>query len=54
MEYVIGVLGAVVGAFVESLSGVFDDNLTVPLSISLVMWGLYAMFLPTLNVYQLG
>lgn len=54
MEYFIGILGAGVGAIVESISGKIDDNLTIPVSISLVMWGCYALFLPGVDVYSLG
>lgn len=54
MEYGIGVLGAGVGAIVESISGRIDDNLTIPVSIGLVMWGCYALFLPGVDVYSLG
>jgi len=53
-EYLIGVVAAVVGTFVELLSGeIVDDNLSIPLSISLVMWGLYILLLPSLNVFAL-
>lgn len=53
-EYAVGLLGAGVGAIVESVSEKIDDNLTVPVSISLVMWGCYALFLPGVDVYSLG
>jgi dolichol kinase len=53
-EYFIGVLAAALGAFVEVLSGdLIDDNLSIPISISLAMWGLYLLLLPALNVYAL-
>ena len=53
-EYLIGIAAAVVGTFVEVMSGeVIDDNLTIPISISLVMWALYALLLPSINVFAL-
>jgi dolichol kinase len=53
-EYAIGALGAVVGMFVEVLStDLIDDNLSIPISIALAMWGLYAWILPTVNVLAL-
>ncbi len=53
-EYLIGVLAAALGAVVEALSGdVIDDNLSIPISISLAMWGLYLLLLPALNVHAL-
>lgn len=46
-EYLLWIAGAAVGAVVEasSIKGI-DDNITVPLAISLVMWALYLLFLP--------
>lgn len=53
-EYLIGVLAALIGTFVELLSGeIIDDNFSIPLSICLVMWGLYALLLPSINVFAL-
>jgi dolichol kinase len=50
LEYVIGAVAALVGTAVEAVSGeLVDDNLSIPLSISLVMWGLYTLLLPALN-----
>jgi len=54
LEYAIGIVGAAVGMFVESISGKIDDNLTIPVSIGLVMWACYALFLPGVDVYSLG
>ena len=48
LEYCIGSIGALVGTFVEALTIHIDDNLSIPISISLVMWALYAWLLPTL------
>ncbi len=47
MEYLIGIFGAFVGTIVEALSSHIDDNLSIPLSIGFVLWGLYAVFLPS-------
>jgi dolichol kinase len=53
-EYVIGALGALLGTFVEALSGdLIDDNLSIPLSIGAAMWALYALLLPTVNIWRL-
>ena len=45
-EYLIGTAGAGIGTIVESLPISIDDNLSIPLSIGLVMWLLYGLFLP--------
>ena len=53
-EYAIGAVAAFIGAFVEALSGdIIDDNLSIPISIALVMWALYAVLLPSLNIFVL-
>lgn len=53
-EYVIGAVAALIGTVVEAVSGeLIDDNLSIPLSIAVVMWGLYALLLPSLNVFIL-
>jgi dolichol kinase len=50
-EYVIGIIAAAVGAIVENISfGFADDNLTIPLSTGLTMWGLYLLLLPHLQL----
>lgn len=54
LEYFIGAVAALVGAVVEAVSGeMIDDNLSIPLSIALVMWGLYALLLPALSFVAL-
>jgi len=53
LEYLIGVFAAGVGAVAESLSVKIDDNITVPLSIGFVMWGLYALLLPSVNLFKI-
>lgn len=46
-EYMIGIIAAAVAAIVENISfGFADDNLSIPLSAGLTMWGLYLLLLP--------
>ncbi len=53
-EYLIGIIAAILGAFVEAVSvDLIDDNLSVPISIGIAMWVLYALLLPTVNVWGL-
>ncbi len=53
-EYLIGICAAFLGALVEAVSGdLLDDNLSIPLSIGLAMWGLYLFLLPGVNVFAL-
>jgi len=48
-EYIIGFAAVFVGMIVENVSyGWADDNLTIPVSVALTMWGLYMLFLPHL------
>jgi dolichol kinase len=53
IEYGIGIVAAAVGAVVESLSTKIDDNISVPLAIGLVMWALYTLILPAVNLYKI-
>jgi dolichol kinase len=51
LEYLIGFVAAFVGSIVENISyGLADDNLTIPLSVGLTMWGLYLIFFPGLEL----
>lgn len=52
-EYAIGVFAVLVGAIVEASPIPLDDNLSIPLSIGGVMWLMYALFLPAVNVFSL-
>ncbi|MFA6456164.1 MAG: diacylglycerol/polyprenol kinase family protein [Bacteroidota bacterium] len=52
-EYLIGAVAALVGTVVEAGSWRIDDNLSIPLSVGIVMWGLYIIVYPTVNLYQL-
>ena len=54
-EYLIGFIAAAIGAIVENVSfGFADDNLSIPISISLTMWGLYLLLLPGLPLILPG
>lgn len=51
LEYLMGFIAAFIGAIVENVSyGIADDNLTIPLSVGLTMWGLYLIFFPGLEL----
>ncbi|RPI64035.1 MAG: dolichol kinase [Ignavibacteriales bacterium] len=51
MEYVIGFIAAFVGAIIENISyGYADDNLSIPISVGLTMWVLYAVIFPNLEM----
>ena len=45
VEYVLGFVAAAFGAVAESASPI-DDNISVPISVGIVLWVLYALFLP--------
>ncbi len=50
-EFLIGFVAAFIGAIVENVSfRLIDDNLSIPLSVGFVMWGLYLAFLPHLEL----
>jgi len=50
-EYLIGFIGAFVGAIVENVSfKLVDDNLSIPLSVGFAMWGMYVALLPNLEL----
>ncbi|HUL44069.1 MAG TPA: SEC59/DGK1/VTE5 family protein [Bacteroidota bacterium] len=53
-EYVIGVTAAALGALVEALPLGIDDNITIPLLVGAALWAAYALWLPGLNLQQLG
>jgi len=51
MEYLIGFIAAFVGAIIENISyGYADDNLSIPISVGLTMWVLYAIIFPNLEL----
>jgi len=48
-EYLIGFAAIAAGAIAENISGEWtDDNLTIPITICITMWILYALLLPQL------
>ena len=49
MEYLIGVIGALAGTVAESALKI-DDNLSIPVTVGTVMWALYALLLPALDL----
>jgi dolichol kinase len=53
-EYAIGVVAALVGTIVESMSISIDDNISIPFSVGAAMWVMYAAFLPAVNVAALN
>lgn len=52
-EYLIGAIAALVGTVVEGAGFGVDDNLSIPLATGTVMWGLYIVFLPDVNLFLL-
>ncbi|MDP4115895.1 MAG: SEC59/DGK1/VTE5 family protein [Bacteroidota bacterium] len=51
VEYYIGFIAAFIGAIVENISfGIADDNLSIPVSIGVVMYALYYFFLPGVSL----
>lgn len=52
-EYAIGAAAALLGAVVEASAIGLDDNLSIPLTVGGVMWVLYLVFLPALNLFKL-
>ncbi|MFZ4619663.1 MAG: diacylglycerol/polyprenol kinase family protein [Bacteroidota bacterium] len=52
-EYAIGALAALVGTVVEAGSWKIDDNLSIPLSVGAVMWGLYLTSYPAVNLFHI-
>jgi dolichol kinase len=54
-EYLIGFFAVLIGGIVENISfGFVDDNLSIPISIGLVMWCLYLLFLPNVELTLLS
>ncbi len=50
-EYLIGAAAALVGTVVEAGSWKIDDNLSIPLAVGIVMWGLYFILYPSVNLF---
>jgi dolichol kinase len=53
MEYALGIIAALVGTVVEALPLKIDDNITIPLSVGLSLWGLYTWLLPSIDLGRL-
>jgi dolichol kinase len=53
VEYLLAIVSAFFGTIVEASGIPLDDNLTIPISIGAVMWALYAILLPHLDVFLL-
>lgn len=50
-EYMIAIIAAAIGGIVENISyGWADDNLSIPMSIGIIMWGLYLLWLPEISL----
>ena len=52
-EYLIGATAGLFGALVEAAGTRVDDNLTIPASVGCLMWLLYVVVIPNVNVYAL-
>lgn len=53
-EYIIGLIGGFIGMIAEIASfDILDDNVAIPLSIGGIMWLLYWLLLPSINIYML-
>lgn len=50
-EYVIAVIAAAAATVIEAMSVGIDDNLSIPISVGIVMWMLYSIFYPSMNLY---
>jgi dolichol kinase len=53
-EYIIGAIGGIGGMIVEASPLPVDDNLSIPLSVGLIMWILYSLLLPSLDLHGLN
>ncbi|MBI2618879.1 MAG: dolichol kinase [Ignavibacteriales bacterium] len=53
-EFGLWIAAAAAGAIAEAWSPGVDDNISVPLTIGLVAWGLYGLFLPGANLFFLS
>lgn len=54
LEYLIGIIAAFFGTIAESMSFEIDDNISIPVTVGTIMWILYAILLPQINVYHFG
>lgn len=51
MEYGIAAFAAGIATIVEASSLKIDDNLSIPLSVGVIMWGLYFILYPSVNLF---
>ena len=52
-EYLICIIAAIAGAIAEILAGdKINDNIAIPLSVGSVMWLLYYLIYPAMNIYN--
>lgn len=51
-EYLIGIIAAFFGTIAESMSFGIDDNISIPITVGTIMWILYVILLPQINVYH--
>lgn len=51
VEFLIGAAAALVGTVVEAGSWKIDDNLSIPLSVGAVMWALYFLIYPSVDLF---
>jgi dolichol kinase len=49
-EYFIAAAAAAIGTVIEAMSVKIDDNLSIPISIGVMMWIMYDVFYPSLNL----
>jgi dolichol kinase len=55
MEYLIGFAGGFSGMLAEIASfNIIDDNIAIPVVAGAVMWSLYSLLLPSLNIFMLN
>jgi dolichol kinase len=52
-EYFVGFAAALLGAVVEAMSVTVDDNLSITFSVGGILWLMYTVFLPAINVFAL-
>ncbi len=50
-EYVIAAVAAAFATVIEAMSVGIDDNLSIPISVGVVMWVLYSIFYPSMNLH---
>jgi dolichol kinase len=51
LEYIIAIVAAGIATIIEAASIWVDDNISVPIGMSAVMWMMYALLLPKVNLF---